>query len=201
MRERIFVAALFVAAASSAAMADDNVFDTTVLVANDASYDPLIVDPNMINAWGIALRPPGAGGHIWIDDARSGTSVEYIGDVNGLPLQQDGLKVVPLDIAGFADKGYASVTGIVYNAASDLPGQVTEFPVTGPANNDSTNPPTSLGTVTGSAKFVFVTKDGTINAWRSNTATAMTSAPVVINSSKTARSTPLTPTPSTPASP
>ncbi|HEY4330110.1 MAG TPA: TIGR03118 family protein [Phycisphaerae bacterium] len=180
---------------SHAALADDNTFDTTVLVANSADYDPQIIDPNMINAWGIALRPPGAGGHIWVDDARSGTSVEYIGDVNGQPLHQDGLTVVPLDIAGFADKGYASVTGLAYNAASDLPGQAVEFPVSGPATNDSTNPPTSAGIDSGSAKFIFVTKDGTINAWRTNTASAMNTAPVVINYSKTAPSHPFTANP------
>lgn len=182
----LLLAPAALAGASMPAWGAGNAFDTTVLVANNASYHPLIVDPNMINAWGIALRPPGAGGHIWINDARSGTSDEYIGDVAGIPLHQDGLQSVPLNTGGFADKGYASVTGLVYNAASDLPGQVIEFPVAGPANNDSTNPPTPISEGTsGAAKFVFVTKDGTLNAWRSNTTTAMTSAPVVIDYSKT----------------
>ncbi len=92
----------------------------------------------MVNAWGIALRPPGAGGHIWISNDRDGTSSEYIGDVPGNPLHQDGLKVVTLDTAGFADKGFASVTGQTYNAASDLLNQVTEFPVSGPAHDLTT---------------------------------------------------------------
>ena len=184
------LAAILSLSVTGLAFADDNAFVQTNLVANNDEYGAQIVDPNMLDAWGIALRPPGAGGHIWIDDTRSGTSVEYTGDVveNGVyvPLHQDGLQVVSLDTATFTDKGYASVTGLVYNASSDFANQPVEFPVSGPADNDSTNPPTPIsGGTSGSAKFVFVTKDGAINAWRSNTATAMTSAPVVINYTKT----------------
>ena len=173
--------------ACARAFADDSsAYEVTNLVANSAEYNPQIVDPTMINAWGIALRPPGAGGHIWIDDARFGNSVEYIGDVAGMPLHQDGLTSVELDTPAWTDKGYDSVTGLVYNSSSDVVGQPVEFEVSGPADNDSTNPPTVIpGGTSGSAKFVFVTKNGTINAWRSNTTTAMTSAPVVVDYSKT----------------
>jgi len=170
---------------AAAAIVIDNVFEQTNLVADDASFNPQIVDPSMIDAWGIALRPPGAGGHIWISNAFGGTSSEYIGDVNGIPLHQDGLKTVNIDTAGFADRGVAFVTGQVYNAASDLPGQAVEFPVSGPAHDRSTNPATPIGTISGSTKFVFVTEDGAINAWRSNTAAAIDSAPVVIDYTKT----------------
>jgi uncharacterized protein (TIGR03118 family) len=180
------IAVALVQALAAVALADGNAFTVTNLVANSAEYDPQIVDPNMLNAWGIALRPPGAGGHIWVNDDRSGTSVEYIGDVNGIPLHQDGLTVVPVTPPAFADKGFSSVTGIVYNAASDLPGQVVEFPVSGPSNNDSIIPPTAIpGGSSGSAKFVFASKDGTLNAWRTNTADAMTAAPIVVDYSKT----------------
>jgi uncharacterized protein (TIGR03118 family) len=170
---------------ASGAMAGDNAYVQTNLVANSSIYDPQIVDPNMVDAWGIALRPPGAGGHIWVDNAFTGTSSEYIGDVNGIPLHQDGLQSVPVETGAFADHGSAFVTGLVYNAASDLANQATEFAVSGPAHDRSTNPPTSLGTISGSAKFVFVTQDGTINAWRSNTAAAMDTAPVAVDYSKT----------------
>ena len=164
-----------------------NQFVQTILVANKPSFHPQIVDPEMLNPWGIAVRPPGAGGHFWINNFRTGTSVEYIGDVNGVALHQDGLKSVTLDAPGFTDHGVPSVTGLAYNAASDITGQPVEFPVSGPASNYSTNPPTPIphGT-SGSAKFVFVTEDGVINAWRANTAVAMTSAPIVIDYSKTA---------------
>src|SRR5262249_4147738 len=164
-----------------------NRFVQTILVANKSSFHPQIVDPEMLNPWGIAVRPPGAGGHFWINNFRTGTSVEYIGDVNGVALHQDGLKSVTLDAPGFTDHGVPSVTGLAYNAASDLPGQPVEFPVSGPASNYSTNPPTSIPNGTsGSAKFVFVTEDGAINAWRATTAVAMTTAPIVIDYSKTA---------------
>ena len=103
----------------------------TNLVANDAKYNPTaFVDPYLLNPWGIALRPPGAGGHFWTSNAGSGTTTTYIGDVPGVPLYQDGLKVVPivtserdlLDLGGSQGPtdGIAQVTGQVYNAASDI---------------------------------------------------------------------------------
>jgi uncharacterized protein (TIGR03118 family) len=163
-----------------------NSFNQTNLVANNASFHPQIVDPNMLDAWGIALRPPGAGGHIWIDNAMSGTSVEYIGDVNGEPLHQDGLKTVVLDMPRWTDHGFAFVTGLAYNSAHDIKGQPVEFPVSGPASNNSTTPPTPIaGGTSGSAAFAFVTEDGCINAWRSNTKVAMSTAPIIIDYSKT----------------
>ena len=181
-----FLLLILLAANASVAFAQDNQFVQTNLVADNATFHPQIVNPQMIDAWGIALRPPGAGGHIWVDNAEYGTSVEYIGDVNGMPLQQDGLTSVTVDPPQFTDHGYSFVTGLSYNAAKDLTGQPVEFPVSGPADNDSTNPPTSIpGGTSGSAAFVFVTEDGCINAWRSNTTTAMTSAPIIINYSKT----------------
>ncbi|MES1254227.1 MAG: TIGR03118 family protein, partial [Acidobacteriota bacterium] len=72
-----------------------------------------------------------------------------------------------------------NVTGQVYNAASDFPGQPVEFPVAGPASDRSGPAPVAIGTIAGSAKFVFVTTDGTINAWRSNTAASMDTAVIV----------------------
>lgn len=162
-----------------------NAYVQTNLVANKASYNPVaFVDENLVNPWGIALRPPGAGGHIWISNAGTGTTTTYIGDVNGQPLHQDGLKVVPI-ISSARDldpsmppgtDGVAQVTGQVYNAASDIAGQPTEF-VQGPAINYSTGTP--YGTDAGPAKFVFVTQDGTINAWRTKTDPGMLEAVVV----------------------
>jgi uncharacterized protein (TIGR03118 family) len=165
----------------------DNGYLQTNLVANKAEYHPAIVDESMIDAWGIALRPPGAGGHIWISNAGTGTSSEYIGDVPGNPLHQDGLKLVVLDQPAFTDHGRAFVTGQAYNSASDIPGQPEEFHVSGPADNRKKSPPVPIqGGFSGPAKFVFATEDGCINAWSSNTAVAMGAAPVIINYSKTA---------------
>lgn len=183
-------AALLLTAASASAQKPnlDLGYLQTNLVANKDEYHPQIVDEKMLDAWGIALRPPGAGGHIWIANAATGTSSEFIGDVPGQPLHQDGLKLVTLDQPAWTDHGYAFVTGQVYNAASDLPGQPVEFPVAGAADNLKEAQPQSIaGGFKGSAKFVFVTEDGCINAWSSNTAVAMKTAPVMIDYSKTAK--------------
>lgn len=183
----VLLAVTALALVTSIALVQGNSFEQTNLVANNASFHPQIVDPQMLDAWGIALRPPGAGGHIWIDNAMSGTSVEYIGDVNGIPLHQDGQKTVAMDLPHWTDHGYAVVTGLAYNSAADIKGQPVEFPVSGPANNNSTNPPTPIpGGTTGSAAFAFVTEDGCINAWRANTKVSMTNVPIMVNYSKTA---------------
>jgi hypothetical protein len=49
-----------------------------------------LVDRRMINPWGIALRPPSAGGHIWISNAGNLSTSTFVGDVHGVPLHQDG---------------------------------------------------------------------------------------------------------------
>jgi hypothetical protein len=182
------VAALAFAFAVPAGAAGVNAYVQTNLVANDAKYNPTaFVDPYLTNPWGIALRPPGAGGHFWTSNAGSGTTTTYIGDVPGLPLYQDGLKVVPivtserdmLDLQGSDGNSdqIAQVTGQVYNAASDFAGQPVEFFVSGPAINYSDG--SAYGIDAGSAKFVFVTQDGTINAWRTKTDPGMLEAVVV----------------------
>ncbi|NJL30284.1 MAG: TIGR03118 family protein [Phycisphaerales bacterium] len=190
MRTNLFqtmtMAGLAWAASGLPALADTGYLQTN-LVASDASYNPTFgVDPNVINPWGIALRPPGAGGHIWLSNAGTGTTTTYIGDANGVPLFQDGLKVIPIitsardmDLFETGSDQVANVTGQVYNAASDIPGQPVEFPVSGPAVNFKTDPPTSVGIDSGSSKFVFVTLDGTINAWRTGTNPAMVEAVVI----------------------
>lgn len=169
-----------------------NAYRQTILVANDAKYQPTaLVDPNLVNPWGIALRPPGAGGHFWTSNAGTGTTTTYIGDVPGLPLYQDGLKVVPIVTSAYdrmpfetgAD-GIAQVTGQVYNAASDYVGQPAEFHVSGPAINYSNG--SAYGTDSGAAKFIFVTQDGTINAWRTKTDPGMLEAVVIKDYSQSA---------------
>ena len=108
-----------------------NAYAEKILVANRAGFDPdAIIDPHLINPWGIALRPPGAGGHFWISNAGNLSTSTFIGDANGQPLHQDGLKIVYLSspLISYED-GLANVTGVVYNAATDHPGQPLEFPV------------------------------------------------------------------------
>lgn len=174
-----------------AARSETGGYTQTNLVASSAEYAPLIIDPAMRNAWGLALRPPGAAGHIWISNAKTGTSSEYIGDVGEKPLHQDGLKLVTLACPAFTDQGIAFVTGQAYNAASDFPGQPVEFPISGPATNLTTTPPTPVGNgYEGAAKFAFVTMDGCINAWSAGTTVSMDNAPVIVDYSKTSEKIP-----------
>lgn len=185
MPARRYFVSIVVAAVASPAGAQVGYVQTN-LVANKPEYNPTaFVDENLVNGWGIAVRPPGAGGHFWINNAGVGNTTTYIGDVPGVPLFQDGLKVVPIisstrdldpDIPPGAD-ATAQATGIVYNAASDIPGQPTEFFVSGPAINYTNNTPAGIDA--GPAKFVFVTQDGTINAWRTKTDPGMLEAVVV----------------------
>jgi len=163
------------------AAAQQNIYTQKILVANRPGLDAeALIDEHLINPWGIALRPPGAGGHIWISNAGNLSTSTYIGDAKGVPLHQDALKLIPLNgpLISYED-GLANVTGQVYNVASDFPGQPLEFPVAGAASDLSSGSPVSIGTITGSAKFVFVTTEGTINAWRSNTKESMDSAVLV----------------------
>ncbi|MEO7191782.1 MAG: TIGR03118 family protein [Vicinamibacterales bacterium] len=158
-----------------------NVYARRTLVANRVAIaEGGLVDPHLINAWGLALRPPGAGGHFWISNAGNLSTSTFVGDVAGMPLRQDGLKIVYLDgpLISYED-GLANVTGQVYNIASDFSGQPMEFPVTGPASTLTSGSPVPLGVITGSAKFVFVTTDGTINAWRASTVESLERAVVV----------------------
>jgi len=158
-----------------------NVYAEKILVANRPGFAAdALIDPHLVNPWGIALRPPGAGGHFWISNAGNLSTSTYVGDAHGNPLHQDGLKLVYLDgpLVSYED-GLANVTGQVYNAASDFPDQPLEFPVRGPAQDLTKGAPVPLGTISGPAKFIFVTTDGTINAWRSGTEASMDRAVLV----------------------
>src|SRR5689334_3966340 len=106
------------------ASAERFAYDETILVANRKEFHPTaFVDPHLINPWGIALRPPGAGGHIWVSNAGNASTSLYIGDANGKPLFQDGLKLLSIDGPKISfEDGLPNVTGQVYNAASDFAG-------------------------------------------------------------------------------
>lgn len=116
------------------------------LVANRAEFKPEILDPKMQNAWGLANRPAGLGGHFWVTAQKVGSSIEYVGDVNGTKLFQDNLKNVDLsEKAGKAD----APTGVVFNPAK-------EFVI---------NQPSAAGNFTSESKFIFATDSGRIYGW------------------------------------
>jgi uncharacterized protein (TIGR03118 family) len=129
---------------------DNNRFVQTNLVSSNAMFQPLMLDPTMVNAWGIAIRPAGAGGHFWV--TASAASYEYVGDVNGTPLFQDSLKLVTLPIANeipVSQDPVGAANGVVFNSGPN-------FVIT----QDHPN-----GPITSFARFIFVSDNGVLSAW------------------------------------
>jgi uncharacterized protein (TIGR03118 family) len=113
---------VFVPAALSsggAAAAGGNSFAQTNLVASSGSFSPSLVDPNLTNAWGIALGPKTP---IWISDNDSGVATVYGGGINGSPVSLDLTVPVP-------DGG--GPTGQVFNSTLALKPPQQAFPVGG----------------------------------------------------------------------
>jgi uncharacterized protein (TIGR03118 family) len=129
----------------------NNSYSETVFVANKAGYGAEKIDDKLINAWGIAIRPAGAGGHFWV--AGKDISFEYVGDVSKSPdpklqkLHTDKLEYVKLPVGG--DDKFA--TGIVFNDSKDT-FVITQTPTTGEV-------------ITAPAKFLFASDGGVISAW------------------------------------
>lgn len=119
----------------------------TNLVATSATYNPQIVEPGLVDAWGLTLRPAGSGGHWWVVANKTGKSYEYMGDVNGVPLHQDTLKTVTVPDH---DGGQGTPSGVVYNVSG--PGFVIDQQ-------------SSDGPLHGPAKFLFATDTGLVTAW------------------------------------
>lgn len=121
-------------------------------VANKKSYKPsLAVDRDFINAWGIAIRPAGAGGHFWV--TAKDVSYEYVGDVsrsdNPLlrPIHQDDLKEIRLPVGGPDNFS----TGVVFSDSRD------DFVITQQVKG--------AAPITAPAKFLFSSDGGIISAW------------------------------------
>jgi uncharacterized protein (TIGR03118 family) len=120
-------------------------------VANKPEYKAAIVEPGFINAWGISIRPAGAGGHFWV--TAKDISFEYVGDVQNSPdpklraLHTDGLKYVKLPVGG--DANFA--TGTVFN------GSTSNFVITQTVKGAEP--------ITAPAKFLFASDGGIISAW------------------------------------
>jgi uncharacterized protein (TIGR03118 family) len=125
-------------------VSSDNTYTQTNLVATSARYSPQMVQPGLVDAWGLAIRPAGAGGHFWV--TASGASYEFVGDVNGQPLTTDTLTEVALPESS---AGVGAANGVVFNSG---PG----FVIT----QDHPN-----GSITAPAKFLFVSDNGVLSAW------------------------------------
>ena len=114
------------------------------LVSDIPTYNPRTIDPNLVNAWGLAF---GADGALWVANNGTGTATSY---------SQAGAKLprtvaVPSAVAG--EPGVP--TGAIYNASADfiIPG-------------------TGAGPTLGAALLIFAGEDGTISAWNNSTGSA-----------------------------
>lgn len=141
-----------------------NRFMQANLVATSAAFAAQIVSPQMVNAWGIAIRPAGAGGHFWVNGG--GSSWEFVGDVKSSAtpslqtLATDQLTQVTLPGADSRTdaSSVGKATGVAFNGA---PITSNNFVATGQQMPDSTG---ALVTMQGWARFIFVTDAGSINA-------------------------------------
>ncbi len=137
---------------ASASENNANKYEQAVFVANKAKYGPEFeTTKDFINAWGIAIRPKGAGGHFWV--TAKNISYEYVGDVTSSTdpklhaLYQDKLKTVKLPVGG--DEQFATST--VYNDSKE------NFVITQEIKN--------APAITAPAKFLFSSDGGIISAW------------------------------------
>jgi uncharacterized protein (TIGR03118 family) len=149
---------------SSPAPSPDNHYRQVNLAANSEAYKAHFTIPDMVNAWGIAIRPKGAGGHFWV--AAGNASYQFVGDVTASSdpkmreLHQDPLKAVTIPGTDTSTKetSIGKATGVVFNGA-DI--NSDKFVVTNqPAQVDGRT--VMLG---GSARFIFATDSGRITAW------------------------------------
>lgn len=115
------------------------------LVSNNPEFNARFTEPLMQNAWGLAIRPAGAGGHFWVTAQATGTSIQYVGDVGGRELFQDALKIVRLKEGRRA----STPTGVVFN----------------PAQNFVIVQPSPQGTFRSESKFIFATDSGRLYGW------------------------------------
>ncbi len=123
-----------------------NAYNQTNLVANTAAYSPQIIDPTLVNAWGIAIRPAGLGGHFWVGANATGVSTQWVGDARGVPLFQDDVRNVT--VPG-PSGSLGTVTGVAFNGGSNF--TVTQG--------------SGASAITAPAKFIFGTDNGVISAW------------------------------------
>ena len=143
-----------------------NQYEQLTLAADDASramFSPKLANfaesGRFKNAWGIAIRPAGAGGHFWVTAGRY--SYQFLGDVTQSPdptlrqLTQDSLKLV--EIPGISDEGGFS-TGTAFNGANLNSDQFL-------IKNQAVIVNGQTISLSGSARFLFATDTGVISGW------------------------------------
>lgn len=110
-------------------------------LVSDGSIPAAHTDANLVNPWGIAFNP---GGPVWIANNHSGTSTLYDGLGNPYPTATP----LVVNIPSPSGPTGGAATGMVYSGGSD-------FMITN-------------GAVSGPARFIYATEDGTIAGWSSS---------------------------------
>ena len=111
------------------------------VLVSDGNVPADFTDPNLVNGWGVAFNPNGP---VWVADNGTGKSTLYDGTGKVQPLV--------VTIPGVGGEG-AAPTGIVFAGGNDF--VVSQTSTTGT-------------TVSGPARFIFATEDGTIAGWAPN---------------------------------
>lgn len=152
MKKALLTTAMVLATTAAANAADINKFSQTNFVANKAKYGANFkTDERFVNAWGIATRPKGAGGHFWVTS--KDMSYQYVGDVtasDNVALQKLSDKTIPevkLPVGG--DDAFA--TGVVFVDSKE------DFVITQEIDGKEA--------ITAPAKFIFASDGGVISAW------------------------------------
>jgi uncharacterized protein (TIGR03118 family) len=148
------------------------------LVSSRPADGAQLLDPAFINAWGLAIRPAGAGGHWWITNTDTSRVTLYVGDSPSVPFGQDGLSVLAVPGApGGAPVAIPTAPptrgGVPLAPPTPPPlGVVPPSNPTGQVFSGSTTDFRVSGTsLTGTAlngvpaRFITVSEDGTIAAW------------------------------------
>jgi len=110
------------------------------VLASDGNVQADFPDPNLVNGWGVAFNPNGP---VWVADNGTGKSTLY--DGTGKP------QSLVVTIPGVGGEN-AAPTGIVFAGGNDFVVSMTA----------------TSGTVSGPARFIFSTEDGTIAGWAPN---------------------------------
>ena len=151
MRYLFIFAAMLIASQENAVANAENSYVQHNLVANKTQFKADKTDPKLINAWGIAIRPAGAGGHFWVTGGN--ISFQYVGDVqksDDVKLRQlsvDDLPYIDLPVGGKE----AFATSVTFNGSKN--------------NFVITQTPPKGENITAPAKFIFASDGGIISAW------------------------------------
>lgn len=152
MKKMLLVSALLTTFSIGANASEVNKFVQTNFVANKEKYaSELATEQRFVNAWGIAIRPQGAGGHFWV--LAKDTSFQYVGDVRGAAdqvLRKLHVTDVP-EVKLPTGNPDAFATGVAFVNSKD------NFVIT--QKVDGKEP------ITAPAKFLFASDGGVISAW------------------------------------